>query len=178
MLVYITSDDATNALTRKLEDVSFADERVGIGSKFFKCIKVTAGNAMQDRLLTNHGKSTPRIVLIKRDYTVTSVLERKNLGSGKLVKAMAKLARAEYKNSFDSMVSSYAKLLNELDRLEGKKAQIADNERRLREKPNKSKAKKIEREKAKFEKSMDKWKKAEEKLLTFKSKPLKKPAAA
>ena len=177
MLIYVTSDDATNSFSRKLEDIGFADERVAVGSKFFKCIKVTTGNALQDRLLKKHGKATPRLLFIRRDYTVMSVLEKRNLSGGKIVKSMARLARAEYKNSFDSMVSSYQKLLNELDRLEGKKAQIADNERRLREKPNKSKAKKIARDKIKYEKSVDAWKKKEEKLLAFKSKPMKKSMA-
>ena len=177
MLVYVTSDDATNSISRKLEDVGFADERVAIGSKFFKCVKISAGNALQDRLIKVNGKSTPRLLFVKRDYSVMATLERKNLSGGKIVKAMAKLARSEYKNSFDSMVSSYSKLLNELDRLEGKKAQIADNERRLREKPNKSKAKKIEREKVKYEKAVDAWKKKEGKLLAFKSKPMKKSLA-
>ena len=174
MLVYVTSDDATNSISRKLEDVGFADERVAIGSKFFKCVKISAGNALQDRLIKANGKATPRLLFVKRDYTVMATLERKNLSGGKIVKAMAKLARSEYKNSFDSMVSSYAKLLNELDRLEGKKAQIADNERRVREKPNKSKAKKIEREKVKYDKAVAEWKAKEEKLLAFKPKALKK----
>jgi len=177
MLVYVTSDDATNAISRKLEDVGFADERVAIGSKFFKCIKISTGDALQDRLIKKHGKSTPRLIFLKRDYTVLSVLERRNLSGGKIVKSMARLARAEYKNSFDSMVSTYAKLLNELDRLEGTKALIADNERRVREKPNKSKAKKIAREKVAYEKDVEAWKKKEEKLLAFRAKSKKKSLA-
>ena len=71
MLIYVMSDDATDTIQRKLEDIAFADERVGIGSKFFHCIKMSAGNAMQDRLVNANGKATPRLLFVKRDFTVT-----------------------------------------------------------------------------------------------------------
>ena len=178
MLVYVTSDDATDSVTRKLEDVAFADERIGIGSKFFRCVKITAGNALQDRLLKDNGDATPRLLFVKRDYTVVATLEKKKLKPGTIVKSMAKLARTEYKDSFSSMVSKYGKLLNELDRLDGVRAQNAETARKLKEKPNASKAKKLEKDIAEYEKKMEDWKKAEEKLLAFKAKPIKKPAAA
>jgi predicted nuclease with TOPRIM domain len=173
MLVYVMSDDNTDSATRKLEDVCFADERVGIGSKFFDCIKITAGDAMQDRLISKHGKDTPRLLMVTRDYNVKDVLSKKKLSSGKIVRGMSKLTKSEYKTSFDKMVSNYAKLLNELDRLEGKKGQIADSIKRAS--GNKSKLKKAEREQAEYEKAMDEWKKAEAKLLGFKLKEMKKP---
>ena len=173
MLVYVTSDDNTDAYTRKLEDVCFPDERVAIGSKFFDCIKVTTGNAMQDRLLAKHGKKSPRILVMTRDYEVLDVLEGKKLSSGKLVKAMSKCVGKEYKGSFDSMVSKYAKLLNELDRLEGVKALLADKKNRAGD--SASKLKKIEREYKKYEADVKKWEAAEKKLLTFKIKEIKKP---
>jgi len=178
MLVYVTSDDATDSVTRKLEDVAFADERIGIGSKFFRCVKITAGNALQDRLLKDNGDATPRLLFVKRDYTVVATLEKKKLKPGTIVKTMARLARTEYKDSFSSMVSKYGKLLNELDRLDGVRAQNAETARKLKEKPNASKAKKLEKDIAEYEKKMEDWKKAEEKLLAFKAKPIKKPAAA
>lgn len=177
MLIYVTSDDATDSETRKLEDVAFADERIGIGSKFFQCIKVTNGNALQDRLLKENGEATPRLVFVTRDYKVLATLDNKKLKPGTIVKTMAKLARAEYKDSFSSMVSNYAKLLNELDRLDGVNTQNAEAAKKLQEKPNASKQKKLDRDIAEYEKAMEEWKKAEEKLLAFKPKPLKKPAA-
>ena len=173
MLIYVTSDDNTDSYTRKLEDVCFPDERVAIGSKFFKCIKITTGNALQDRLITKHGKSTPRLLLVTRDYKVLSVLEGRKISSGKLVKAMSGLVRKEYKNSFDSMVSGYGKLLNELDRLEGEKALLADKVKRAE--GNKAKLAKIARARTKYEKSVTKWEASEKKLLAFKLTAVKKP---
>lgn len=172
MLVYVTSDDNTDPYTRKLEDVCFPDERIGIGSRFFKCIKITAGDALQDRVLAKHGKGSPRILILSRDYKVMGVLEGKKISSGRLVKAMSHVVRKEYKNSFDQMVSGYGKLLNELDRLEGEKALLADKVKRAGE--SKAKLSKIAREKVKFEKSVAKWEAAEKKLLAFKLSPNKK----
>jgi hypothetical protein len=177
MLIYVTSDDATDSTTRKLEDVAFADERIGIGTKFFMCVKVTSGNALQDRLLKETGESTPRLVFVTREYKVLATLDEKKLKPGTIVKTMAKLAQAEYKDNFSSMVSNYAKLLNELDRLDGVRTQNEEAAKKLQEKPNASKQKKLEKDVAEYEKSMEAWKKSEEKLLEFKPKPLKKPAA-
>jgi hypothetical protein len=177
MLIYVTSDDATDSTTRKLEDVAFADERVGIGSKFFQCVKVTNGNALQDRLLKETGDSTPRLIFVTREYEVMATLDDRKLKPGTIVKTMAKLARAEYKDNFSSMVSKYAKLLNELDRLDGVRTRNEETARKLQEKPNASKQKKHEREVAEYNEAMENWKKEEEKLLEFKPKPLKKPAS-
>lgn len=175
LLVYVTSDDNTDSTSRKLEDVCFADERIAIGSKLFTCVKITAGNAAQDRLLSANGEETPRLVLISRDYEVQDVLESRKLSSGKIVRAMSKAARADYKTSFDSLVSSYQKLLNELDRLDGKRTLIADKIERAGD--SKAKLKKAEREKEQFEKEMEEWKQKEQKLLDFKLRdPIKSKA--
>jgi len=179
MLIYITADDTTNVMTRKLEDISLKDERVGIGAKFFKCIKITEGNAAQDRLLKEHGKSVPRVIFMKRNYEVIGVAEKKKLSASKLNKLMAKLAKAEYKSGFSSMVSKYAKLLNELDRLDDVRARLAADSKRYNENPRKyaTKLKKLAKEKAAFDKQMEAWKASEAKLLELKLIE-KRPAAS
>ena len=178
MLIYVTDDDATGKLTRKLEDVVFANEQLGIGTKFFDTIKVSAGNALQDRMLKDAGKGTPRLIFMTRDYKVVAVHGKTKMTAGKVIKSMKRLAKMEYKSSFEKMVRSYTKLLNNLDRLEGKKAQIADMRARLQNKPSASRAKKLEREEKKHQKEMDEWRAAEAKVLEFKSRePKKKPEA-
>ena len=164
MLVYITSDDPSDSVTRKLEDVVFAQESVGIGCKLFDTIKMTAGDAAQDRLISENGRYTPRLVLITRDYKVQQVLQRKQLSPGKILKAMKATARKEYKNNFDRMVRDYVKLLNERDRLDGRRAKLADDKARLQAKPNASKAKKIAREEKKYEADLQAWEEKERKL--------------
>ncbi|MHC4953077.1 MAG: hypothetical protein ACYTGZ_04245 [Planctomycetota bacterium] len=172
MVIYVTSDDATNSHVRKLEDIAFKDERIGIGAKFFRCVKVSAANAAEDRLLKEHGKKSPRLIFVKRNYEVVKVLEGKSMSASKINKAMAKLAKAEYKTSYGTMQSKYAKLLNELDRLDDVRATIAADEKRYAANPKKykSKIKKLAKKKAEYEKDMDGWKKSEESLLVFKPK--------
>jgi len=170
MLVYVTSDDPTDKETRKLEAIVFANEKVGLGAKFFDTIKITQGDALQDRLLKENGRYAPRLVFLTRDYAVSDTLQKKQLTAGKLLKAMKKLAKLEYSTNFEAMVRDYTKLLNELDRLESKKAALADQRRRLQEKPNKSREKKIAREEADYEAEMDAWKKKEEAILKFRTK--------
>jgi hypothetical protein len=175
MLIYVTKDDATDTDVRKLEDVCFKDERVGIGAKFFRCIKISEADAMQDRLLKEAGKKSPRLLFVQRDYKVLKVLEDKSLSASKINKAMAKLAKAEYKTSYSSMLSKYAKLLNELDRLDDIRTTIAADEKRYASDPRKykGKMKKLAKKKAEYEKAMDAWKKSEAALLEFKIKEVR-----
>jgi hypothetical protein len=170
MMVYVTSDDPTDKDTRKLEAVVFKSEKVGLGAKFFDTIKISHGDALQDRILKEHGRFAPRIVLLSRDYEVTDVLQRNQLSAGKLLKAMKRLARKEYVTSFETMVRSYTKLLNDLDRLESKKSMLADQRRRLQEKPNRSRERKVAREEKEYEADMEAWKKKEEAVLKFRAK--------
>ena len=170
MLIYVTAEDATSVATRKLEDISFKDERVAIGAKFFRCIKISAGDAAQDRLLKEAGSATPRLILVKRNYEVIKVLEKKRLSASKVQAAMAKLAKAEYKSSFSSMLSKYAKLLNELDRLDDVRAKLAADSTRYNADPKKyaTKLKKLAKAQLAYDKSMEEWKANESKLLELK----------
>ncbi len=177
MMIYITDDDATSKLTRKLEDVVFVNEQLGIGTKFFDTIKVSAGNALQDRMLKEAGRGTPRIIFMTRDYKVMKVHSKSRLSAGKLLKSMKLLARKEYKNSFEKMVRGYTKLLNDLDRLESKKALLADKRGRLQAKPSPSKEKKLARQEKKYQKDMDAWREREQKVLEFKARKSKKTEA-
>ena len=170
MMIYVTSDDTEDSTTRKLEEVVFKGEKLSIGTKFFDCYKISEADALEDRMLVEAGKDAPRIIFMARDYEVTAVLQKSQLSAGKISKAMKDLVRKEYKDNFDKMCSGYAKLLNELDRLEGKKAQIADKRARLREKPNASKDKKLAREEKQLEEDYAAWEAKESAILGFDSK--------
>lgn len=178
MMVYVMSDDPTDSDTRKLDSVAFAKEQVGVGSKFFNCIKMTTGDAAQDRIIKEAGKKIPRIVFLNRDYSVANVLEGNELSGGGLVRAMQMVVRKEYVNNFDSMVRDYISLLNDLDRLESKKAQIEDQKRRVADKPNKSREKKIERDEAEYKADMEAFEAKEKKILELKVKGAPEEKAA
>lgn len=170
LLVYVMSDDPTDSETRMLDSVAFAKEQVGVGSKFFKCVKMTTGDAAQDRIIKDAGRSVPRIVFLDRRFKVVNVLEGNELSGGGIVKAMQQLVAKEYVNNFDAMVKSYISLLNDLDRLESKKEGIEDQKRRLAEKPNKSKEVKIARDEAEYKAEMEAFEAKEKKILELKVK--------
>ncbi len=170
MMVYVMSDDPADSETRKLDSVAFAKEQVGIGAKFFRAIKMTTGDAAQDRIIKDAGKAVPRIVFLRRDYAVANVLEGNELSGGGIVKAMQQVAAKEYVNNFDTMVKEYISLLNDLDRLESKKAAIEDQKRRVAEKANKSKEVKIARDEAEYKAEMQAWEAKETKLKELKVK--------
>lgn len=170
MMVYVMSDDQTDSATRKIESLALAREQVGVGSKFFDTIKMTAGDAAQDRLIKEAGRSVPRFVFLSRDYKVVNVLEGNELSGGGIVKAMESLVRQEYVNSFNDMVREYTSLLNELDRLESRKAAIEGQKARAAEKADKARDKKIAKDEAEYKADMDAFDAKEKKLLEFKAK--------
>jgi len=170
MMVYVMSDDQTDSATKKIESLALAREQVGVGSKFFDTIKMTAGDAAQDRLIKEAGRSVPRFVFLSRDYKVVNVLEGNELSGGGIVKAMESLVRQEYVNSFNDMVREYTSLLNELDRLESRKAAIEGQKARAAEKADKARDKKIAKDEAEYKADMDAFEAKEKKLLEFKAK--------
>jgi hypothetical protein len=170
LMVYVMSDDPTDSATRMLDSVAFAKEQVGVGSKFFNAIKMTTGDAAQDRIIKEAGRQVPRIVFLDRRYKVINVLEGNELSGGGIVKAMQQVVSKEYVNNFDAMVKSYISLLNDLDRLESKKEAIEDQKRRLAEKPNKSKEAKIARDEAEYKAEMTEFETKEKKILELKIK--------
>ena len=177
-IIFVTADDPTHKRMRKLEDVVFKDERVCIGAKFFKCVKVTEGDALQDRILREAGKGAPRVVLMNCDYSVSSTLEGRSISASRLGKAMKKAVKKDYTNDYDKLLKSYAKLLNEFDRLEATRTKIADTEKRLRDKPSASKSRKLERMRKEYEKDQADWKERETKLLDLQFRnDLDKPEA-
>jgi hypothetical protein len=170
MMVYVMSDDQTDSATKKIESLALAREQVGVGSKFFDTIKMTAGDAAQDRLIKEAGRSVPRFVFLSRDYKVVNVLEGNELSGGGIVKAMESVVRQVYVNSFNDMVREYTSLLNELDRLESRKAAIESQKARAAEKADKARDKKIAKDEAEYKADMDAFEAKEKKLLEFKAK--------
>ncbi|MHC4135879.1 MAG: hypothetical protein ACYTDU_01230 [Planctomycetota bacterium] len=169
IIVYVPSDDPTDKTTRKLEQVVFKNEKLGVGAKFFDTIKVSAGDALLDRILKTKTR-VPRMVFLKRDYSVHAVLQQRQLTAGKVIKAMKSLVRKEYVNSFDKMVKDYIKLLNELDRLEGRKTQLTDTRARLAGKRNPAKARKLARMEAEYKAERDAWVEKEKQVLALQTK--------
>ncbi len=175
-IIYIPSDDAKDAITAKLESAVFLGEKLAIGAKFFDTVKIAARHALDDRVLTDYATDTPHIIFLKRDYTVHATLQGRQISASKLLKVMKALVRAEYVNDFDKMVREYAKLLNDLDRLEDQRAVLEKLRNRFDAEPNAARLKKLTHEEKAYDAAMEAWLEKEEKLLEFRLKPDKKKA--
>jgi hypothetical protein len=177
MMVLVTDPDPTNKDMRKLEDVVFKNESLAIGTKFFDAIRINEADAARDRILAEAGKGAPRIVFLRRDFSVSGVVSKHSLKPRKITGEMRKVVKKTYVNSFDKMVKGYIKLLTRLDGLDSVRRRLADKRSRLNGSTDKSKLKKLDRDVKKYDKDMEKWTADEEKLLTFKSKAAKAPKA-
>ena len=177
MMVLVTDPDPTSKRMRKLEDVVFKNESLAIGTKFFDTIRISEADAARDRILAKAGKHAPRIVFLRRDYSVSGVVNKHSLKPRKITNEMRKIVKKTYVNSFDKMVKGYIKLLTKLDGLESVRQRLADKRSRLNGSTKKSSLKKLARDVKKYDKEMEKWRAAEESLLSFKSKGAKAPKA-
>ena len=174
IMVFVPDDDQDNKYNRKLLDIVFKNEKLAVGAKFFRTLKVNAADVSQDRLLKAAGKSTPRVIFLRRDYTVSAVLEKRQLSAGKIISAMKRVVNKEYKTKFDKLFKGYVKLLNELDRLEARKLQIADLRSRLQAKPSRSKQKKLEKMEREYKADREAWTGREKEMLALEMKGAKK----
>ena len=133
-------DDAASCDgVEKLEGVVFKDEKVALGMKAFRRIKMHPEAVAADPLLKGHGKAVPRMLLIDPVNVKISVLEKGRLKTSKLYKAMGKVASKVFKEKLDKVVKTHLNLLTEQDQLanaekvlSGKVARLKDNAKKLK----------------------------------------------
>jgi len=113
MLVFIESPDDDDA-NQKIAKQIFDNNKVIIGSRFFKCIRMSEADAVEDPILSEAGKSTPRLVLLTPDYDVSKVVQGK-FSSSKVYTALKAVAKKSYKGNFDKQVKALLKLPNDFD---------------------------------------------------------------
>ncbi len=176
--VYVEDEGQNESLNRKIRDVVLAQEKIGVGSKFFKCVKVSAADAERDPILSKAGKKTPRMIFMDRQFKVLAVLQGRQISQGKLKAAMGRVVGKSYKNKFRKMTREYIKLLNLLDRLDSDRRNIDTLRARAQGESGKASRRKLEKKLAKkqgeYDKEMQEWEGRENKLLAFRLKGQKK----
>lgn len=146
MLVWIEhpSDAEPN---EKIAKITLDPDKIRVGCSFFKCVKMTADAASEDRLLADTGNKYPRMVLISPDYEVVAKLEGK-ISSSKLYSAMKKTAKKSYDCNFDKSVKTLIKLLGEFDKIANERDVLQEKEARG---VSKGEAKKLAKEREELE---------------------------
>lgn len=148
VLIYVCDEAAGCEGFDKIEEVVLKDEKVALGMKAFKTVKMHPDDAKLDPVLKDKGKTVPRMMLVDPTKMKVTVIEAKKVKASSLYSAMKKIAGKTYKEKLDTVVKAHLKLLTKQD-------QLANAEKVLNEKVTRlgtEEGKKAERELAEVKK--------------------------
>ncbi len=177
MFIYVT-DGAEQGSFDKIEKVVLDDNKVLVGMKAFKCVKMSPSDVNDDPLLSGHNKSkdTRYFLFVSRDYKKVTALTGAKVKAKTVYKTMKKFAAKAYKTKFDKNVSATLKLLIEFDKINNGLKILSEKEKREGADISKAEAKKIAKEKEELTKRQKEADALRDKLLTFELKTVKKTA--
>ena len=125
----------------KIQSVVFANEKIGLAVKAFKCLRMSGEDAENDPILTGHGKDEPRLLIVNPAKETVKVFEKNKIKVSNLYKEMKKVAGHCYKEKLDKLVKTHFKLLGENDKFGNELKGLKEKETRLAEKGDKGKKK-------------------------------------
>ena len=150
ILVYVCDEAGGCEQFDKIEEIVLKDEKVALGMKAFRTLKMHPDNVDADPLLKDHGKGVPRMIFIEPTKMKFHVLEPKKVKARSLFSAMKRTAKGYWKESLDKVVKSHLKLMVKQDKLANQIKTLHDQKGRLEEKDTR-KAKDIAAEIAEVE---------------------------
>jgi len=154
LFLFLTSREPKAAKTTALiEKTVFKDERVCLGAKFFRLCQIEAEKISRSHPLFKliGGKKLPRIVLISMDGKTHKKMEGR-VSAGRLFAAMKSIVRKDFKRNLGAFATKMRKILNEIDKLEGEKRRLENQQALAAKKGSKNaKAKLLEKKKALLE---------------------------
>ncbi len=162
VVVYVCDEAAGCEGFDKLEEVVLKDEKVALGMKAFKTVKMHPDHAAVDPILDGKGKAVPRMLIVDPVKMKVTVLEKSKLKASALYSALKKVSGKVYKEKLDKVVKSHLKLLTEQDQLANAEKVLAEKVARLG-----SEGKKAEKE---LEKVKDEHSKVKEELAAIAKK--------
>lgn len=133
MLIYVCDEGSGCEDFDKIEEIVLKDEKVALGMKAFRTLKMHPDDVSADPLLKDHGKGVPRMIFLEPNKMKFQVLEPKKIKSSALYKAMKKTAKGFWKESLEKVVKSHLKLMTEQDKLANEIKTLADKKDRLDE---------------------------------------------
>lgn len=175
MFIYVT-DGSEDGAFDKIEKVILDDNKVLVGMRAFKCVKMSPSDVQDDPLLSGHAKESRFFLFVSRDYSKVKVIEGKKMKTKAVYTMMKKFASKEYKTNFDKSVRATLKLLLEYDKINNAKKVLTAKKQREGADISKGEAKKIDKELAELEERQKETEAKEKELLNFKLKPSKKAA--
>ncbi len=180
VIVYVCDEAAGCEGFDKLEEVVLKDEKVALGMKGFKTVKMHPEHAELDPLLAGKGKALPRMLLVDPTKMKVKVLEKNKLKASGLYSAMKQISGKVYKEKLDKVVKSHLKLLGEQDQLINAQKVLSQKAGRLAGETGKGAERdleKLKKERAEVEAELAAVKKKVKELWTLTPKAAKKKAA-
>ncbi len=177
LFIFVT-DGSEEGGFDKIKEVVLDDNKVLVGMRAFKCVKMTPSDVNDDPLLSGHkrGKDTRYFLFVSRDYKKVTALTGSKIKAKKVYTTMKRFAAKAYKTKFDKNVKATLKLLIEFDKINNGLKVLADKETRLGADISKSEARKIAAEKDALQKRQKEADSLRDKLLHFELKEVKKTA--
>lgn len=166
VMVYIVAAGDLDA-EQKIDRVALDPDNVRIGTKFFRCVKVSPESAAKDPLLSANGKEEPRFVFVTVDHEVAAVVEGKVSGK-KIYAGMAKAVKKSFDCSFDKNVKQLRKILNEFDKIANEREVLTQKEGRG---VNAAEARKIAKEREELDERQAKAEAEQKELLEVELRP-------
>ena len=114
IVVYVCDEAGCEGFD-KLEEVVLKDEKVALGMKAFRTVKMHPDHADVDPITAGKGKELPRMLVIEPTKMKVTVLEKGKLKASTLFKAMEKAVGKVYKEKLKKVVNGHIKLLTEQD---------------------------------------------------------------
>jgi hypothetical protein len=170
MLVYVVPDEASGSDYDKVEKVLLTDEKVALGTRAFRRVKVAQSDAAKDAILSKSGTAAPRFVVISADYKTVTTVEKSKLTIPALWSSMTDAATKFYASSIDDAVKQTRDVLVEYDKIAGEKKVLEDKKTRLDTKPNPTELKEVEAKLAAIDERQAKAAEREQKIWDLKPK--------
>jgi hypothetical protein len=152
----------------KFDKVVLTDDKIAIGLKAFKTIKMTPEEASNDPLLAK-GKDVPRFYFVSPDYKDVTLLEGSKLSVSGFYNAMKAEAKKHFKGDFDKNVREMRDVLNEWDKI-AKERKILEEKKAREDKPTPADIKKMEKELADIDTREKKANELRDNLMKFEPK--------
>ncbi len=162
VLVYVSHPGGGGDGFEKLEQVTFANEKLGLAVKAFRTVRISPDNAEKDLVLAGKGKAVPRLLVVDPSSEKVKVLEKGKLKASTIYSTLKSVSGKCWKESLEKTVKSHLKLLTEQDQVVNEMKVLRDKESRLAQEDG-AKAK---RELEKLQKEIEEVQKELEKLAT------------
>jgi len=131
VLVYVCDEAAGCEGFDKLEEIVLKDERVALGMKAFRTVKMHPDLAEVEPVLKGKGKALPRMLLVDPTTLKVTVVEKGKLKASGLYSAMKKITSRVYKEKLDKVVKRHIKLLTAQDQLANQQKVLTSKQTRL-----------------------------------------------